>query len=1306
MKVKYFGFFRNIYQINKSFKKNKKIMATSTNSKVFVSPGVYTSEVDLSFVAQSVGVTTLGIVGETLKGPAFEPIFIRSFDEFSTFFGGNSPEKFINTQIPKYEASYIAKSYLQQSNQLFVTRILGLSGYDAGPSWSITTKANVDPSTIHFKCLSAITANCVSECVSYVEYDFEIPFTGCTNSTTSISFNTTGVPQQLLNKLNLPYENFNGSVNSIDSNLRSQVFDIMLTPSKEDTSIYYYGAVPETYYSGNTDLGYTARTNVFQADTMNAETVNYSAPANDTWYYSLFDNNGGGNYSGSSFYTYLTGLTETSNLSNCASFFNYSVNGNVLTYVSLSGGSGYSNATNVPTTYTGSGEGLTVNILTGGGVITGLTINQAGTGYHVGDIVTITTGVANATITVNSIGSTPGNINYNNNTIYAYVPSNVDTTQIVSTFSACTTDVTISSVSQVSNQTENDFTTCLVYTLVSEDSTLTTTWTVCVSNDIACDPATTGNTGTMNVGSTTTCYSGSVVGTYFVLSGQSFLDYDDLVVATLRSRGISNYSTENGAVYEVSGLTQVSLDTTGLYSGVTKNPYSTFVINATGRTGTNFSFETSFSNSDSKYISKVLGSTNFSKDRNSVPLFVEEKYQSLLNYAWRKGYIRGLSSSLQAFPDARQGSDPTSLGFYLEKYQSPVSPWVVSELRGNKIYNLFKFTTIADGDAANTDVKISIANISFGNGTFDVLVRDYFDSDSAPVVIEKFTNCSMDPNQNNFISKKIGSSDGEYQLNSKYVMVDVNENAPSDALPCGFEGYETRSYIGSRSPFPIFKTKYDYPGEVIYNPPFGLSSGADDAIRSNGDNVRRTYLGISDTVGYDVDFSSYKGKQLPLDVCTQTTGAGWATKTKGFHMDNRASAITVNNTFYASYFDVEEQRLRLSAITSATTAFYVGSDSFSSDPSNESNPYYRLYARKFTLTVQGGFDGWDVYSESRTNTDRYVLGRPGYLKGSCPSVKYPTATGWGAFKQITVGDNTQDWGNTDYYAYLLGQRTFANPEAVNINVFATPGIDYVNHSDIVESAIDMIENDRADSVYICTTPDTQMFTSSYVSEDLIYPQEAIDNLETTGIDSNYTATYYPWVLTRDSVNNTQIYLPPTAEVTRNLALTDNIAFPWFAAAGYTRGIVNAIKARKKLTQEDRDVLYKGRINPIATFSDVGTVIWGNKTLQVRESALDRINVRRLLLQARKLISAVSVRLLFEQNDQKVRQDFLDAVNPILDAIRRDRGLYDFRVTVSSDAADLDRNQMTGKIYIKPTKSLEFIDITFYITPTGASFENI
>ena len=129
----------------------------ANGSKVFVSPGVYTSEKDLSFVAQSVGVTTLGLVGEALKGPAFEPIFISSYDDYVTRFGGTSPQTYVDSQIPKYEMGYISKSYLSQANQLFVTRVLGLSGYDAGPSWSIQTAGAVDKSTV----LSASTAQTV-----------------------------------------------------------------------------------------------------------------------------------------------------------------------------------------------------------------------------------------------------------------------------------------------------------------------------------------------------------------------------------------------------------------------------------------------------------------------------------------------------------------------------------------------------------------------------------------------------------------------------------------------------------------------------------------------------------------------------------------------------------------------------------------------------------------------------------------------------------------------------------------------------------------------------------------------------------------------------------------------------------------------------------------------------------------------------------------------------------------------------------------------------------------------------------------
>jgi hypothetical protein len=663
----------------------------------------------------------------------------------------------------------------------------------------------------------------------------------------------------------------------------------------------------------------------------------------------------------------------------------------------------------------------------------------------------------------------------------------------------------------------------------------------------------------------------------------------------------------------------------------------------------------------------------------------------MLNYAYNKGYIRGINAELVALPEAR-GGDTSSIANNLFQYQSPETPFVVSELRGNKVYNLFKFISISDGDSANVEVKISIMNMSFNNSTFDIMVRDFFDTDANPVVLEKFTNCTMDPNSNSFVAKKVGSSDGEYPLNSAFIMIELSDEYPVDALPCGFEGYIMRDYSGDNlSPVPVYKTEYNFPGQVIYNPPFGTTNGGSNVVTSPGDNVRRTFLGFSSSLGIDESFLMFKGFQNPPSHCNVIDGSPWNTKTKGFHMDSGATVVTIGNAF----------------TTSGESSFYVGDASFNSEPTSPENPYYRLFARKFTVCFAKGFDGWDIYRESRTNGDDFILGSTGYLKGACPTSRYPTATGWGAFKNISIGGDDSDWANTDYYAYQLGIATFANPEATNINVFATSSIDYVNNSNLVEGAINMIQDDRADSVYICTTPDYDMFLPTTTDNlGLIFPTEAVDNLEQTGIDSNYTATYYPWILVRDTVNNTQLYIPPTGEVCRNLALTDNIAFPWFASAGYTRGLVNSIKARIKLTQENRDTLYKGRINPIATFSDVGTVIWGNKTLQQADSALDRLNVRRLLLQARKLISAVAVRLLFEQNDEIVRQQFLDSVNPILDSIRRDRGIYDFRVTVSSSPEDLDRNTLTGKIYLKPTKALEFIDIEFLITPAGATFENI
>ena len=1055
-------------------------------TKVFVSPGVYTTETELSFVAQSVGVTTLGIAGETLKGPAFEPIFVTNYEEFEAYFGTTSPEKFVNTQIPKYELAYIAKAYLQQSNQLFVSRVLGLSGYDAGPSWSLTTIANVDASTIRQGAAAATGTFTYSVNTGTTPYTVTYTLSSFSATSAGLEFST-------------PYIKYDGSTSTYQADLNAFLTAIVNNVALSSTTISIWGSL----HSSATTIG--ARTvtnnfgvagNVFSANTM-------TNPLNDPWYYGAFAPTTGGVYSGYSW-------------------------------------------------------------------------------------------SATAVITP---GATP--------------------------------------------------------------------------------------TGTVS-------YS------IFPYAGTAYTAYDGIILATLRSRGITDYTTtQNGPLYQVNNVaTGVLLDFTGAYSGTSEDPYATFGVTITDKDSAVTNFEVSLDDTNANFISKVFGTENFQKDRVDFPIFVEERFPTMLYHGYNNGYIRGINSTLITHSGA-SANDTTSLGNYLERYQTAYSPWIVSELRGNTVYQLFRYITISDGNSANREVKVSVANMSFDKMTFDVLVRSYYDTDANPVVLEKYTSCSMNPSLNNYVAKKIGTADGEYAINSKYVMLEMNEQAPSDSLPAGFEGYLVRTYDATSDKaetFPIYKTKYDAPGDVLYNPPFGTILGVGNETISSGDNVRRAYLGFSTAVGWDVNLFDYKGKQTPSGwTCTEQVYSNWSYLTRGFHMDSGATTVLISSQYG----------------TSGTPAFDCGAGQFNSEPLDSNEIYYRTYSRKFTVLPYGGFDGWDIYREKRSNGDEFVLGKSGYLYGARAGCQpYANATGWGAFRQITVEDDTSNYANTDYYAYLLGIESFNNPGIININVFTTPGIDYVNNYKLVRAAIDMVEIDRADSIYVATTPDFDLLQPSSSMDNFVYPQDAVVALEDADLDSNYTVTYYPWVLTRDSVFNTQIYIPATAEVCRNLALTDNIAFPWFATAGYTRGIVNSVRARRRLTQLDRDTLYEGRINPIATFNDVGTVIWGNKTLQVRESPLDRINVRRLLLQARKLISAVAIRLLFEQNDAVVRQQFLDSVNPILDAIRRDRGITDFRVTVSNDPADFDSNQMSGRIFLKPTKALEFIDIEFIITPQGASFENL
>jgi hypothetical protein len=213
--------------------------------------------------------------------------------------------------------------------------------------------------------------------------------------------------------------------------------------------------------------------------------------------------------------------------------------------------------------------------------------------------------------------------------------------------------------------------------------------------------------------------------------------------------------------------------------------------------------------------------------------------------------------------------------------------------------------------------------------------------------------------------------------------------------------------------------------------------------------------------------------------------------------------------------------------------------------------------------------------------------------------------------------------------------------------------------------------------------------------------------QTTNMDSNYAATYYPWMQVLDTSVNKPIWVPPSVLMPGVLAYNDSVAAEWYAPAGLNRGgITDAINVMTKLNHSERDTLYENQVNPIASFPGQGICAWGQKTLQQKPSALDRINVRRLLITVKKYIASTSRYLVFEQNTAATRNRFLSIVNPYLESIQQRQGLYAFKVVMddtNNTPAVIDRNLLVGDIYLQPAKTAEFIVINFNLTPTGAEF---
>ena len=269
----------------------------------------------------------------------------------------------------------------------------------------------------------------------------------------------------------------------------------------------------------------------------------------------------------------------------------------------------------------------------------------------------------------------------------------------------------------------------------------------------------------------------------------------------------------------------------------------------------------------------------------------------------------------------------------------------------------------------------------------------------------------------------------------------------------------------------------------------------------------------------------------------------------------------------------------------------------------------------------------------------------------------------------------------------------ANEDDYRFKVLVTPGLYEEDYASPVASLVSNVQS-RGDSIYVV---DLVKYGSTVAGT----------TARATSINSSYAAAYWPWLQTNDPATGKNVWVPASTMIPGVYAFTDASSEPWFAPAGINRGgLSTVIRAEQKLSQANRDTLYQNKVNPIATFPGTGVVVYGQKTLQTKASALDRVNVRRLLIELKSFIGQVGNTLVFEQNTIATRNSFLAQVNPYLESVQQRQGLYAYRVVMddSNNTADvIDRNQLVGQIYIQPTKTAEFIYLTFNVTPTGVEF---
>jgi len=706
-------------------------------------------------------------------------------------------------------------------------------------------------------------------------------------------------------------------------------------------------------------------------------------------------------------------------------------------------------------------------------------------------------------------------------------------------------------------------------------------------------------------------------------AAQNYLK-NSAVLTVVRTLGHDDGLTTKSGFYQV-GVTAISdAAVSGSVLAVVHHT-GTFSISAVPLSTTDFAFTVSngatvysaatasFVSSSSKYVEKVL---------NTDPA----KFSTYGHYVYRlMKYTTPLASASWTTSSIWNGTKSWERNF-----SGGSTPWVTSQPFGGSPFNLFKFHTLAHGDATTSDIKVMIANVkpsaaplATEYGTFDVVVRRFSDTDQRVEALETFPGCTLDPTAPNFIARVIGDSYlefdttarkvvqlGEHNPVSKHVRVELNTaaDAPKEALPWGHLGYSKESWTGSHvvDDLPYQPDQFDRAGNLDLNIAFGVSfvSG-----------------GISDRM-----------RALP------NSAAGF----------QGAAEVAVDTAFSLSH-------LTSSYLNGRQVWKYNASVPVSQyhEPVFASSSYY-----KFNLPFQGGFDGLDP-------------------------------------RNVNALSPLNASGDEDIGVVSLKRSAdvISDPDFIDVNVLALPGVHNLSVTDHVRS----IARERGDCLYVMDV------TGSTVPE-------VVSGLKARNVDDNYTACYYPDLKVDDKVNSRIVRVSPSAVVVGAIAYSDRVGQVFFAPAGHNRGGLrqfNVTAPVDRLTMSDRNSLYENRINPIASFPNEGTVVYGQKTLQVKSSALDRINVRRLLIFAKKTVASAARLLLFEPNDPALWQSFTSAVNPIFERVRQERGIERFKVVMdgSTNTPDLvARNITTGAIFLQPTRASEFIDLNFVVSSDGVQFD--